>query len=57
MEICCEERVGVCFKAQYTGEKKPRYPLDRRLGGLHSLYEGEEKNLLPLLEIEPQPVA
>jgi hypothetical protein len=30
--------------------KEPRYPLNRRLGGLHSWSEllGEEKNFLPL---------
>jgi hypothetical protein len=37
-------------------EKSPRYPLDRRLGGPRSRTGsyGEEKNLLPLLGIEPR---
>jgi hypothetical protein len=38
-------------------EKEPQVPLDRRLGGPQSQFGrcGEERNLLPLLGIEPRP--
>jgi hypothetical protein len=41
----------------YPREKSHRYQLDKRLGGsqTQSGHCGEEKNLLPLLGIEPPP--
>jgi hypothetical protein len=35
---------------------KPLYPLDRRLGGPQSWFglDGDDKNLLPLPDIEPR---
>jgi hypothetical protein len=40
-------------------ERVPRYPLDKRLGGIHIPFGpcGVEKNLLPLQGIEPRPLA
>jgi hypothetical protein len=42
--------------ALYLRGKDPRYPLDRRLGGLHSRSgrRGWKKNPLPLSGIEPR---
>jgi hypothetical protein len=39
----------------YPQGKNPRYPLDRKLGGLQSQSgcSGEEKNSQPLLVLEP----
>jgi len=42
----------------FTSQKEPQYPYNRRLNGIQSwsAHFGEEKNLLPLAELEPQMV-
>jgi hypothetical protein len=46
---------GPCVVSFNPGEKSPRYPLGRRLGGPHSRSGsgGEERHSLPLPRIEP----
>jgi hypothetical protein len=47
--------VNFTLLSPYLRGKSPGYPLDRRLGGIHSQSGccGEEKNALPLPHIEP----
>jgi hypothetical protein len=47
--------VSFILRPFYPQRKSPRYPLDRRLGGLQSRsgHGGEEKNSQPLPGLEP----
>jgi hypothetical protein len=58
LDVGTRWRWVVCFTPRpfYPQRKSPRYPLDRRLGGLQSRSGrgGEEKNWQPAPGIEPQ---